>query len=182
MTTVTGNALVLCHRLVLNLVSSRFGCNLGMAVQTDLSGFAFEEFILFCSMRDMASVAITFGKRRVSRLFCLLVGQLRMTGQAEFTLRRCQFHHSGYFTAVWSMAAHAVSPGKGPMLSVEPFLCLGITMAFKTKLRLALCEQRPHFRFMCVMTVEAEALFCRGMRVLGICISVSVVTRITDCR
>ena len=84
MTTVTGNALVLCHRLVLNLVGSGFGCDLGMAVQTDFPGFAFEKFILLRSMRNMAGVAVTLGKGCMGRLFLLLVGELRMAGQAKF--------------------------------------------------------------------------------------------------
>ena len=180
MTTVTGDTLVFYHRLVLNLVSSNFGCDLGMAIQTDFSGFAFEEFILFRSMRDMADIAITFCKGRMSRLFHLLVSQLCMAGQAEFASIRCHVQHSGYFTAVWSMTADASTYGKGPMLPVKTFLRLGITVTFKTKLRQSFCQQCFQFRFVRIMTIKAEALLCRCMRVRGIRIGVFGVTRITE--
>jgi hypothetical protein len=122
MTAVASDALLLQQRLMLELVSSRFGCDLLMAVQAGLSGLPLEELILIRRVGAMTGVTIAFGKRRMCSLCSLLLNQSLMASQTERALICCQLQQSGRIPAVGSMATRAFSSGKRLVLPVKTFL------------------------------------------------------------
>jgi hypothetical protein len=156
---------------MLKLVFGRFGFNLRMALQADLSGHALDELILLRAVGGMTNVAIAFSERNMGRLCRLLADQLLMTGQAELSLNRRQLKQSGNFSTMWCMATRAISAGERSVLSEKTFFQLGFLMTGKTHFGFCLCQQFTLFRLMRGMAFETATFLGRSMWVLGLGVS-----------
>jgi hypothetical protein len=93
--TVAEDTLLLHHRFMLVLETSRFCFDFSVTVQTDLTWLALDKLILFGTMRNVTGATITLGKRRVGSLFSLIRNECFMAGQAEFTFIRCFLKQTG---------------------------------------------------------------------------------------
>jgi len=92
---MTGHALHLGHRIMLDFVLADFGFNIRVAVEADLSRLPGDEISLIGAMGAMTHTAVTFGKWRVSGLFRSFADQVLVAGHAEFSFVGGLFEKTG---------------------------------------------------------------------------------------
>ena len=138
MAAVAGDTLHLHNRGVLNGVASRFIGNLCVTLQADLAGRTLDQLVLIGAMRSMAGITVTFGKRSMGRFLFLLADQRFMTGQTQLAFVGGHLQQSCNLSPMRRMTAGTLSTGKRPVLTIAPFLCLGLPVTGKTEIRFRL--------------------------------------------
>lgn len=176
MAVVADGALHFGHRFVLDLVPAQLGLDVGMATEAELTRLALDEFGLIGPVRAVTGEAVAVGKRRMGGLLCLAGGQLLVTGQAEFSLRRRDLEQARLVAAMGSVAARAFPPDKGPVGTEQPLFRPGLAMAGETEIGLPLRQQLSPVGLVRRMAVKTASFLGRKVRVLGVGKNLPVMT------
>jgi hypothetical protein len=168
MAAVTGHALPLGYRLVLDLFLLYVGSNVVMAAKADLPGLTFDEIGLVGAVRTVADEAVALGKGRMGGLGFLGLNQVLVASQAELPLIGRNLEKIGRIPAVGIVAARAFPFGKGQMLTEKALFRLGLFMTGETKSRLLLGQQFLLPRLVGRMAIKAAPFLGGSMGLLGV--------------
>lgn len=182
MPAVTCHTLLLHHRRMLVFDRGRGRFNIGVTVETNLTGTPPEQLVLVSAMGHVAGVTLALGKWSVRRPVALLGNQVLMTGQAQLALIGRDFQQPGNISTVRGVTARTLATGERPMLSVEPFFRLSLAVAGEAKVRFLFVQKPALSGFVGSMALEAEPLLGGNMRIFRLRINLFTVAFETEGR
>jgi len=182
MSTVAGNALHLCDRLVLNFIPLDFIRDIRVAGKTDFTRLPLDQISLIGSVGPVAFLALPFGEGVVSRRFRFLADQFLMTRKAEFAAFRRDRKQTRLLAAMGAVATGTFSSGERSVLAEQPLFNPDLIMAGETKGRFSLDQQFAVDRIVGRMTIETESFFGGEMRIVLRRIGCAVMTVETESR